>query len=118
MARIGLRRVVVVQPSIYGADNRCIIGAVAQFGEAARAVFVVTPATAEPEIARLHAAGARDACFFMVEGAPVTGPPGYANVAAIARAAIGAAPERVARACDWPHPNPPADLPDEAALLA
>lgn len=203
MARLGLERVVVVQPSTYGADNTCTLDAVAEFGDAARAVVVVTPETPEAEIARLHAAGARGARFFMMAGAPVgwdalpavaakvapfgwhlqlqfdghelpdreaflralpcdlvfdhvfrfhppppiehpavrvalrlleggrawmkasgpyitsrNGPPHYEDVAAIARAAIAAAPDRVVWASNWPHPNPPNDLPDEAALLA
>jgi D-galactarolactone isomerase len=45
------------------------------------------------------------------------GPPHYDDVTAIARAAIGVAPDRVLWASNWPHPNPP-DYPiDEAGLL-
>jgi D-galactarolactone isomerase len=202
MARLGLQRVVVVQPSAYGTDNACTLDAVAELGDCARAVVVVTPTTSEAELARLHAAGARGARFFMMAGAPqgwdalapvaariaplgwhvqlqfdgtelpareaairalpcavvidhigrfhppvpperqpvrallrllesgrvwlkasapynssLSGPPGYADVTAIARAAIGTAPDRVVWASNWPHPNPPAYPIDEAELL-
>lgn len=59
-ARLGLTRTVVVQPSAYGADNSATLDAVAGLG-AARAVVVVTPATTDAELQRLHAAGARGA---------------------------------------------------------
>ncbi len=39
--RLGLERVVVVQPTAYGTDNRCTMDAVTEIGEAARAVVVV-----------------------------------------------------------------------------
>jgi D-galactarolactone isomerase len=71
LARLGLSRTVVVQPSAYGADNRCTLDAVAALGEAARAVVVVTPETPDAELRRLHAAGARGARFFMMQGAPL-----------------------------------------------
>ena len=70
MARLGLQRVVVVQPAAYGTDNACTLDAVAELGDCARAVVVVTPTTSEAELARLHAAGARGARFFMMAGAP------------------------------------------------
>jgi D-galactarolactone isomerase len=202
MARLGLQRVVVVQPSAYGADNACTMDAVAELGDCARAVVVVTPTTQEAELARLHAAGARGARFYMMAGAPqgwdalapvaariaplgwhvqlqfdgtelpareaairalpcpvvidhigrfhppvppehlavrtllrllesgrvwlkasapynssLTGPPNYADVTAIARAAIGTAPDRVVWASNWPHPNRPSYPLEEAALL-
>ncbi|MDF2780535.1 MAG: amidohydrolase family protein, partial [Geminicoccaceae bacterium] len=40
-ARLGLERVVVVQPSAYGTDNRCTMNAVEEIGEGARAVVVI-----------------------------------------------------------------------------
>lgn len=40
-ARLGLDRVVVVQPSAYGKDNACTMEAVAAIGADARAVVVV-----------------------------------------------------------------------------
>lgn len=70
MARLGLQRVVVVQPTSYGVDNRCTLDAVAALGDAARAVVVVTPETTPAELAAFHAAGARGARFHMLGGAP------------------------------------------------
>jgi len=200
-ARLGLTRTVVVQPTAYGADNACTLDAVAALGEA-RAVVVVTPETPEDELRRLHAAGARGARAFMLNGglvpwerlpalaahvAPLgwhvqlqfdggemperealiaalpcdvvidhlgrfhdpvppeappvrallrlmetgrvwvkasspygvsrSGPPDYADVSAIARALIRAAPERVIWGSNWPHPNAPVPKPEEAPLL-
>ncbi|MBX6374040.1 MAG: amidohydrolase family protein [Acetobacteraceae bacterium] len=205
MRRLGLSRVVVVQPSAYGMDNACTLDAVAALGpEVARAVVAVTPETPEAELARLHALGARGARFVLVPAHPMldweslpavaarvaplgwhvqlqfdggtlperealiralpcpvvidhngrfhdpvppdrepvrallrlletgrvwvkcsspygvsrAGPPDYADVAAIARAIIRTAPERVVWGSNWPHPNPPPDhRPDEAALF-
>jgi D-galactarolactone isomerase len=47
----------------------------------------------------------------------LSGSPDYADVAAIARAAIRTAPDRVVWASNWPHPNRPAYPLEEAALL-
>jgi len=203
MARLGLSRVIVVQPTAYGADNRCTLDAVAALGPAAaRAVVVVAPDTEEAELARLAAQGAQGARAFMMKGGlvpwadlrrlsarvaplgwhvqlqfdggelpereglirelecpvvidhlgrfeePVTpdhpafrcllrlvetgrvwvkasspygvsrsGPPDYADVAALARALVKAAPERIVWGSNWPHPNAPAPKPDEKGLL-
>lgn len=69
--RLGLERVVVVQPSAYGTDNRCTMDAVAALGDAARAVVVVDQTVSEAELERLTAAGARGIRFFMLKGAPL-----------------------------------------------
>ncbi len=50
-------------------------------------------------------------------GVSRAGPPDYADTAAIARAVIAAAPERVVWGSNWPHPNAPDPRPDEAELL-
>jgi D-galactarolactone isomerase len=65
-ARLGLERVVVVQPSSYGTDNRCTMDALAELGDAARAVVVVAPSVSDAELARLTAAGARGIRFHML----------------------------------------------------
>jgi D-galactarolactone isomerase len=64
--RLGLERVVVVQPSAYGTDNRCTMDAVAELGDAARAVVVVDPSVSDAELERLTAAGARGIRFHML----------------------------------------------------
>lgn len=201
---LGLQRVVLVQPTGYGWDNRCLLDALAALGSAARGVAVVPPDIADAELARLHAAGVRGVRFMMLPGAggllpwdalpafaarlaplgwhinlqldgrelpdrfdlldrlpgrlvidhtgkflePVApdhaafrallrllgragrwvklsapyetsrvGPPGYDDVAALARALVAACPGRCLWASNWPHPNrvPP---PSDASLLA
>jgi len=73
MTRLGLDRVIIVQPAAYGTDNRCTMDAVADLGpDVARAVVVVTPETPRAEIRRLHDLGARSARFFMMKGAVMT----------------------------------------------
>ena len=58
-ARLGVTRTVLVQPSIYGTDNRCMLDALAAFGpDVARGVAVVDAATvADEELDRLKRAG-------------------------------------------------------------
>jgi D-galactarolactone isomerase len=65
--RLGISRVVVVQPSSYGTDNRCTLDAVAQFGAAhARAVAVVDTSITDAELAWLDQAGVRAIRFNIV----------------------------------------------------
>jgi predicted TIM-barrel fold metal-dependent hydrolase len=45
------------------------------------------------------------------------GPPGYADAAAVARALIAEAPERMVWGSAWPHYEPPATRPDDAHML-
>ena len=52
-------RVIVVQPSVYGTDNRCAADAVRFFGNRARGVAVVDANTPDAEIDRLAQAGFR-----------------------------------------------------------
>lgn len=68
MDRLNLGRCVVVQPSTYGADNRCTVDAVAALGDRARAVVVVTPEDDDAELQRLTRAGAVGIRFFMLPG--------------------------------------------------
>ena len=68
-ARLGLGRVVVVQPSSYGTDNRCTMDAVAEVGLAsARAIVVVDQSAGDAELQRLTDAGARGIRFHMLPG--------------------------------------------------
>ncbi len=66
--RLGLQRVVVVQPSGYGFDNRCTLDAVEQLGDAARAVVVVKPGITDDHLQRLTDEGACAIRFFMFPG--------------------------------------------------
>lgn len=67
-ARLGLERVVIVQPTAYGFDNRCQLDAVAELGDCARAVVVVGPDVVDSELERLTAAGVRGVRFHMLPG--------------------------------------------------
>ena len=53
----GMARVVLVQPSVYGADNRCLVDALARLGGRARGVAVVSPDASAHELQALTAAG-------------------------------------------------------------
>lgn len=57
--RLGLERVVIVQPTGYGTDNSCTLDAIKQLGDSARGVAVVAPGVGDAELERLTAAGMR-----------------------------------------------------------
>lgn len=68
------KRVVVVQPSAYGLDNRCQLHAMVEFeqrGVAAKGVMVVDAQTPLAEIERLDRLGVRGARFHMLPGGAV-----------------------------------------------
>jgi predicted TIM-barrel fold metal-dependent hydrolase len=56
---LGLDRVVIVQPSIYGNDNSCLVAALDEFGTAARGVVMLAPDTPGSVLDDLHARGVR-----------------------------------------------------------
>jgi predicted TIM-barrel fold metal-dependent hydrolase len=58
LARLGLERVVLVQPSFYGVDNSCMLAAMAEL-DGARGVAVLPALVAADELRRLHAQGIR-----------------------------------------------------------
>jgi predicted TIM-barrel fold metal-dependent hydrolase len=69
--RLGLSRVVIVQPRNYGVDNAPTLDAIAQFGiDNARGVGVLRPDVTEAELDRLHAGGIRGLRFTV--GDPAT----------------------------------------------
>ena len=65
--RLGLERVVVVQPTAYGKDNRCTLQAIAELGPAARGVAVVDDSVTDAELGRLTLAGIRGVRFRMLD---------------------------------------------------
>jgi D-galactarolactone isomerase len=69
--RLGLERVIVVQPNAYQYDNRVTLSAIAELGTCAKGVAVVKPDVAEAEIERLTAAGIRAQRFFALPGGAV-----------------------------------------------
>jgi predicted TIM-barrel fold metal-dependent hydrolase len=72
---LGVTRAVVIQPSIYGYDNRAQLAGAAQIGLPVRAVVVVPHDTPDRELAQLHAQGARALRFILAHpgGLPLEG---------------------------------------------
>ena len=56
---LGTERAVIVQPSVYGTDNRVTLAAIAGYGPSARGVAVVDEEVDDKELARLHDGGVR-----------------------------------------------------------
>ncbi|MCX4151904.1 MULTISPECIES: amidohydrolase [Paraburkholderia] len=61
--RLGVERHVVVQPSTYGTDNRCLLDALSQFGKTARGIATVPVTVTNGELAGLHDTGVRGLRF-------------------------------------------------------
>lgn len=59
--RIGAGRTVLVQPSVYGTDNRAMLAAMAAEASCARGVAVVDGTEPDAELETMHAAGVRGA---------------------------------------------------------
>lgn len=58
--RLGLTRNVIVQPSTFGVDNRCLLDALTQMGAAnARGIVVIDEATPDEELKRMSSLGVR-----------------------------------------------------------
>ncbi len=68
MARLGIERVVVVQPTAYGDDNRCLLDAMDEFGPIARGVAVVTSDASDAELQRMTDLGVRGLRFHLLPG--------------------------------------------------
>jgi predicted TIM-barrel fold metal-dependent hydrolase len=58
-AKLGIERVVLTQPSVYGIDNSAILDAVARMPDRARAVVAVSSDVSDGQLEDLHARGAR-----------------------------------------------------------
>jgi predicted TIM-barrel fold metal-dependent hydrolase len=68
LATTGLHRAVIVQPSVYGQDNRCTLDAVADIGlDRARAVVAVPVTATRASLVALHRQGARGVRFMHAE---------------------------------------------------
>jgi 2-pyrone-4,6-dicarboxylate lactonase len=62
LAALGVQRFVIVQPSFYGTDNRCMLDALDALGGAlgpARGVAMVSDEVGEAELAQMHGRGVR-----------------------------------------------------------
>jgi D-galactarolactone isomerase len=66
--RLGLERVVIVQPSGYRTDNSCTLAAMRELGECARGIAVVAPGAPDAELERLTHAGMRGLRYVMYPG--------------------------------------------------
>lgn len=70
--RLGLARNVVVQPSTYGTDNRCMLAALAAFGATARGIAVVRPEVSQGDLRKMNAQGVRGIRFNLVQAGATT----------------------------------------------
>lgn len=59
LSRIGFQRAVIVQPSFYGTDNRCLLDALVEMNGTARGIAVLDPSASDAELARMDEAGVR-----------------------------------------------------------
>lgn len=90
--RLRLQRVVIVQPSVYGADNRATLDAIKSRGAAARGIAVIDDKTPESELDAMSRAGMRGLRLNLVTGGT--------NDLNVARQRLVAAIERMRRR-DW-----------------
>ena len=70
--RLGTARGVIVQPSMYGIDNRCTLDALAALGRSARAVAVVNDEVSDSELRRLDSLGVRGIRFNLAQAGATT----------------------------------------------
>jgi len=66
--RLGLDRVVIVQPTTYGVDNSCTLDAMAKIGDSARGVVAVDTSVTDGELEDLTSKGVRGIRFHMLPG--------------------------------------------------
>jgi D-galactarolactone isomerase len=64
--RLGIERTVVIQPSAYGTDNRCMLDAISQLSPTALGVAIVDPSVTDDELEQFHDAGIRGLRFSLV----------------------------------------------------
>lgn len=67
--QLGIARTVLIQPTTYGTDNRCMIEAIAELGaQRARGVAVVDENATDAELEKLTGSGICGIRFFMLKG--------------------------------------------------
>ncbi len=71
-ARIGTTRGVVIQPSLYGVDNRPTLEGIAALGPNFRGVAVVNTSVTDAELQRLHGLGIRGIRFNLAQAGATT----------------------------------------------
>jgi predicted TIM-barrel fold metal-dependent hydrolase len=71
--RLGITRNVIIQPSTYGIDNRCLLDALHQFSSSTtRAIAVVNTAVSDTALRELHAAGVCGIRFNLIQAGATT----------------------------------------------
>lgn len=72
----GIHRAVLTQPSVYGTDNTCMLDAVAEMGDSARAIIAVDADVTDKQLEQFHAQGACGVRVNLVDkgGNPFDGP--------------------------------------------
>jgi len=66
--RLGLTRAILVQPTGYGYDNRCMLDALALSDGAARGIAIVRSDAPMAQLQEMHDAGVRGVRFMMIPG--------------------------------------------------
>ena len=89
---LGTTRVVIVQPSVYGTDNRCALDAITQHGSTARGVAVIAADTPDAALRDMARQGVRGIRLNLEQGG-VTDP-------VVARQRLTSAVDRV-KALNW-----------------
>jgi predicted TIM-barrel fold metal-dependent hydrolase len=77
---LGIERIVVIQPSVYGTDNRCQLAFAAALGLPFRAIIVPDGDTTEADLDTFHAQGARGIRYILAH-------PGGLDLAGLERSA-------------------------------
>jgi 2-pyrone-4,6-dicarboxylate lactonase len=72
-AALGVTRAVIVQPSVYGSDNRATLDAIQAGGPQLRGVVVVEESVTDAELERMHRIGVRGIRFNIVDVKPGKG---------------------------------------------
>lgn len=67
--RLGLERTLLVQANGYGFDMDCLLDALAQAGDTARAIAVIPPDISDESLSKLHRAGVRGVRFMLIPNA-------------------------------------------------
>src|SRR3984957_14116790 len=67
LAVLGVERAVLIQPSVYGTDNRAMLAALRTVGPGFRGVAVVEPAISARDVEALHQAGIRGVRLNLVD---------------------------------------------------
>ncbi len=63
---LGIERMVIVHPSVYGTDNSCSLDAMAALGERCRMVAVIDSFVTDAQLKQMDAAGVRGARFNLI----------------------------------------------------